>query len=82
MYIPSMSAVMGCFRSRNRVITPSRLQSKSGPVRSISFRQTPLNLDLALETRRSFPGLFGLITPCSGKTHPVEGISSGSNFRM
>ena len=52
MFIPSISAVMECFRSRNRVITLSRVQSKSGPVRSISLRQNPLNLDLALETRR------------------------------
>ena len=80
--MPSMSAVMGCFRSRNRFITPSRLQSKSGPVRSISVRQIPLNLNLALETRRSFPDLFGLITSCSGKIHPVDGISSGSNFLL
>ena len=80
--MPSMSAVMGCFRSRNLVITPSRLQSKSGPVRSISVRQIPLDLDSALETRRSFPGLFGLITSFSGKIHPVEGIFSGYNFLL
>ena len=61
MYIPSISAVMGCFRSGNCVIAPSRLHSKSGPLRSMSFRQDRLNLDLALETRRSFFSLFELI---------------------
>ena len=55
---------------------PSRFQSKEGPVRSISFRQTSLNMDLALETRRSFRSLFGLNKSFSGKIHPVEGISS------
>ena len=82
MYILSMSEVMDCFGSRSLVITPSRLQSKSCPVRSIPFRQLSLNLDWASETRRSFPGLFGLITPCSGKIHPVEGFSSDSNFLL
>ena len=43
MYIPPMLAVMLWFRSRKRLITPSRLQSKSSPVRSMSFRQFFLN---------------------------------------
>ena len=78
MYITSISTVMGCLHSRNWLITPRRLQSKSGAVRSMSFRQIPFNLDLALETRQNFTyriliytygviNLFGLIMPCSGK---------------
>ena len=59
MYIASMSAESGYLFSRNRRMIPRRLASKSGPVKSMSLRQTPLYLARALETRRSFPGLFG-----------------------
>ena len=52
MYTRSMSTVMESFRSQNLLIPHSRLQSMSGAVRSISFRQTPLKLDKTFETAK------------------------------
>ena len=77
-----MPALIGHLRSRNRQITAGRLLSRSGPLESMSLRQSTLYLDFALETRRTFPGLLELMTPCSGRIHPVEGISLGMTFLM
>ena len=76
-----MSALMGYFCSRKRQITASRLHRRSGPDKSMSLRQAPLNLDFAFETLRSFTGLFGFVTPCSDSIHPVEGISLLGSLR-
>ena len=81
IYLLSMSALMGSFRSQKRQITASRLLRRSGPGESMSFRQFLLNLDFAFETRRSFPGFNGFVTPCSCSIHTVERIPSLGNLR-
>ena len=82
IYLLSMSALMRYFRSQKRQITASRLLRRSGPDESMSFEQTLLNLDFAFETRWSFPGFNGSVTPCSSSIHTVERISSLGSLRM
>ena len=74
MYMLSLSALMGYFRSRKRQITASRLIRRSGPDKSMSLRQTPLNLNFGFEILRSFPGLLRFVTSCCGSIHPVGEI--------
>ena len=82
MYMLSMSALMGYFRSQKRPITASRFFRRSGSDKSMSLRQILLNLGFAFETRRSSLGLFGFVTPYSGSIHPVEGILPLGGLRM
>ena len=83
LYMLSMSALMGYFRSRKRQKTASRLLRRYGIDKSMSFKQSFLNLDFALETSLfSFSGLFGFVTSCSGSIYPVEGMSSLGSLRL
>ena len=63
----SISAVIATEFSLNRSMSPTRLFSKSGLVRRLLFIEFPLNVDAAFETRRTFPGLLGLVTGLCGR---------------
>ena len=65
--IPSMSnkTATGC--SLNLNSTPTKLFSKSGPVRRFESSDSPWKFDAALATLLTFPGLFGLVTGWWGK---------------
>ena len=52
----SISAVIATGFSLNRCKSPKRLFTKSGLVRKLLFKEFPLNVDAAFETRRTFPG--------------------------
>ena len=58
MNIASMSAYMAIWSSRNLTTNPVRFVSRSGPVRRMLLRETPLKMLEAFSTRRIFPGLF------------------------
>ena len=72
----SISAVIATGFSLNRSKSPTRLFSKSGPVRRLLFSEFPLNVDAALETRRTFPGLLGLVTGWCGRYQTRSGAVS------
>ena len=57
-----MSASVAIPNLRNRRRTQVGFASKSGPVSRLEFRDWPLNLEAAFETRLTFPGLLGFTT--------------------
>ena len=75
----SISAVMGIEFSLNRSKSPTRLFSKSGPVRRLLFSGFYLNVEAAFETRRTFPSLLvflGLVTGWCGRYQTRSGVMS------
>uniref|UniRef100_A0A8D8CGS8 (northern house mosquito) hypothetical protein n=1 Tax=Culex pipiens TaxID=7175 RepID=A0A8D8CGS8_CULPI len=70
----SMSPPIATCHSRNLNSTDIRGESKSGPF--IEFRETPSTFAAASQIRRTFPGLFGLMTTPSGRYQ----VRRGSNL--
>ena len=60
--IPSMSDKTETRCSLNLNRTPTKLFTKSGPVRRLEFSASLGNIDAAMATLLTFPGLFGLVT--------------------
>ena len=63
----SISAVIATEFSLNQIKNPTRLFSKSGPVKRLLFIEFSLNVHAAFETRRTFPGLLGFVTGWCGR---------------
>ena len=62
--------------SLNRSNSPTRLFSKSGPVRKLLFSEIPLSVDTTFETRRTFRGLLGLVTGWCARYQTRSGVVS------
>ena len=60
--MPSLSAKTAIEFSLKRSKIPNILLRSSGPGTRHEFNDKPLNLEAALETCLTFPGLFGLVT--------------------
>ena len=87
--IASLSAVIAIFCYLNLKIISIRFCSRSGPVKKLSFKELPRNLEAALHTRLTFPFveflcLFGFSTGWCGTYHClskfVASISSCSRI--